>query len=148
MVPSPRSWSAGWRRCSAMCGRFLINSAPEELRQWFAAEFSHTGLNLGPRFNVAPTQGVAIVRGRSEGHGRELRIIRRADGSTQREAVMACWGLIPSWAKDASIGNKMINARAEGVTDKPSFRAAFRARRCIIPASGFYARMARPVGKR
>ena len=98
-------------------------------------EFSETPRDLALRFNIAPTQSVAIVRNRP---GRELTIIRRADGSAERELASVRWGLIPAWAKDPAIGNKMINARAEGVSDKPSFRAAFRSRRCIVPASGFY----------
>jgi putative SOS response-associated peptidase YedK len=74
------------------------------------------------RYNIAPTQPVAVVRATSA--GRELAWLR--------------WGLIPSWATDPAIGNKLINARAETVSEKPSFRSAFKQRRCLIPASGFY----------
>jgi len=79
---------------------------------------------LEPRYNVAPTQLVAIVR------------LRPND--PQRTLVFAKWGLIPSWAKDRSVGPKLINARAETVAEKPAFRAAFKYRRCLIPADGFY----------
>jgi putative SOS response-associated peptidase YedK len=80
--------------------------------------------DLNQRYNVAPTQDIPIVRQDAEG-ARELAFVR--------------WGLIPGWAKDnISIGNKLINARAESVSEKPSFRSAFKRRRCIIPAGGFF----------
>jgi putative SOS response-associated peptidase YedK len=77
-----------------------------------------------PRYNIAPTQTVAAVRSAESGDGRELSLVK--------------WGLIPSWAKDAKIGNSLINARADTVATKPSFRSAFKKRRCLIPADGFY----------
>ena len=117
-----------------MCGRYLLHAPADLLGRAFGIEFSQTARDLGrPRFNIAPTQGVPIVRNRP---GRDLTILR--DGGSGRELVPAKWGLIPAWAKDPAIGNKMINARAESVADKPAFRAAFRARRCIVPATGFY----------
>jgi putative SOS response-associated peptidase YedK len=76
-----------------------------------------------PRYNIAPTQGVLAVR-------------RAAQGG--REGILLRWGLVPSWANDLSIGNRMLNARAETVLEKPSFRAAFLRRRCLLPADGFY----------
>jgi len=89
---------------------------------------AHFELNVDPqlplRFNIAPTQDVAVVRLAKAGGGRELLTMH--------------WGLIPSWAKDPKIGNRMINARAESVAEKPSFRAAFRRRRCLVPADGYY----------
>lgn len=128
-----------------MCGRYLLYADPAKLQAAFGFnEFSELPRDLPPRFNVAPSQGVPLVRHRKAlvpstyGAGRELSIIRRADGSAERELVVARWGLIPSWAKDASIGYKMINARAETAADKPALKGAFRARRAIIPASGFY----------
>lgn len=128
-----------------MCGRYLLHANPALLARAFGFdEFSETPRDLRPRFNVAPTQRVPIVRNRAA--GQELTIIRRADGSAERELVPAKWGLIPAWAKEASIGNRMINARAEGIESKPSFRAAFRARRCIVPASGFYEWQKRGTG--
>ena len=82
--------------------------------------------SLAPRFNIAPTQPVAIVR------------LAPGTATPTRELVAVRWGLIPSWADDPAIGNRMINARAETVADKPSYRAAFRRRRCLVPADGFY----------
>ena len=81
-----------------------------------------TPLNLRPRYNVAPSQDVAVVR--ADDGGRTLGMLR--------------WGLIPAWAKDHAIGYKLINARSETAAEKPSFRSAFRTRRCLIPADGFY----------
>lgn len=103
-----------------MCGRFAFYSPSEAT----AALFGVAGaLPVEPRFNIAPTQYVAAIR----------------DGeSGDRELVMLRWGLIPFWAKDASIGNRMINARAETVAEKPSYRAAYRHRRCIVLADGYY----------
>jgi putative SOS response-associated peptidase YedK len=118
-----------------MCGRYLFHADLRLVERAFGVEFSELPRNLVPRFNIAPTQAVPIVRNRA---GRELTIVRQADGGAGRELVSVRWGLIPAWAKDPAIGNRMINARAEGVTEKPAFRAAFRARRCIVPASGFY----------
>ena len=81
-----------------------------------------TPLNLRPRYNVAPSQDVAAVRANDEG----------------RTLAMLRWGLIPAWAKDSAIGHRLINARSETAPEKPSFRSAFRHRRCLIPADGFY----------
>ncbi len=103
-----------------MCGRYSLTTAPEALRRLF--DFSNLP-NLAARYNIAPTQEVAAVRG---------------DGGGARELVMLRWGLVPSWATDISIGAKMINARAETVAEKPAFRSAFRHRRCLVPADGFY----------
>ena len=105
-----------------MCGRYSITTPVEGLRQLFLFEEMP---NLAPRYNVAPTQEVPVVRRESVGEGgRHLRMLR--------------WGLIPSWAKDRKIAYKTINARAETVAEKPSFRSAFRKRRCLILADGFY----------
>jgi putative SOS response-associated peptidase YedK len=128
---------------SAMCGRYLNNADPDLIARAFGLdEFSQTARDLGgralrPRFNIAPTQLVPVVRNRTA-EGQRLAIIRRADGAAERELVTVRWGLIPSWARDPAIGNRMINARAETVAEKPAFRAAFKARRCVVPASGFY----------
>lgn len=103
-----------------MCGRFAFYSPAEAV----AALFGVRGApELEARYNVAPTQLIAA--------GREAK-------SGDREFVMLRWGLVPSWAKDPSIGNRMINARIETAAEKPSFRAAFRQRRCLILADGFY----------
>ena len=104
-----------------MCGRFTLFASPEQLAEAF--DLPEPPI-LAPRFNIAPTQPVGIVR---------------MDPATQQRMwALTLWGLIPSWSKDPSMGARMINARAEGVPDKPSFRAAFKRRRCIVPSSGFY----------
>jgi len=81
---------------------------------------------LPPRYNIAPSQPVAVVRRRPQ------------SGDDQRQLVLMRWGLIPSWATDPAIGNRLANARSESVLEKPAFRAAMRRRRCLIPADGFY----------
>jgi putative SOS response-associated peptidase YedK len=103
-----------------MCGRYVIKSPAAKLK----VRFHLDDLPLfEPRYNIAPTQPVPIVRWLDQ---------------PKREWTPVRWGLIPSWAKDAKIGNKLINARGETVAEKPSFRSAFRKRRCLIPADGFY----------
>lgn len=103
-----------------MCGRFNLILSTEQFVEQFG--LSNTP-DLSPRYNIAPGQEIlAIV----------------AAGDTEHAAAYFRWGLVPSWADDARIGNRMINARAETVADKPAFRAAFRKRRCLIPATGFY----------
>jgi putative SOS response-associated peptidase YedK len=103
-----------------MCGRFTRTNSLEEILQEF--EIAEVACDLGPSYNVAPTQPIAVIA--EEGGARRLVTLR--------------WGLIPSWAKDASIGNKLINARAETLSQKPSFRQAFKKRRCLIVADGFF----------
>ena len=102
-----------------MCGRFSLTIDPNQLRQEFA--WLNIPVEPAPRYNVAPSQPVAVVPN---------------DGKYKLDYFV--WGLIPSWSKDASIGYRMINARSETVAEKPSFRSAFRRRRCLIPADGFY----------
>lgn len=103
-----------------MCGRFAFYSPSEATAALFGVDGS---LALEPRYNIAPTQFIAVIR---------------EDENRTRELVMLRWGLVPFWAKDPAIGNRMINARAETVAEKPSYRAAFRQRRCIVLADGFY----------
>jgi putative SOS response-associated peptidase YedK len=102
-----------------MCGRFALFASGDEIAERF--QLAETPV-LDARYNIAPTQPVAVVRATAA--SRELAFLR--------------WGLIPSWAKDPAIGNRMINARSDTAGDKPSFRSAFQQRRCLIPASGFY----------
>lgn len=102
-----------------MCGRYSLIADIQELARQF--EFDGSGFDNSPRYNVAPTQSVLTVTHREE-----------------RQAEQMRWGLIPSWAKDASIGNRMINARGETVAQKPSFRNALQRRRCLVLADGFY----------
>jgi putative SOS response-associated peptidase YedK len=103
-----------------MCGRFAFYSPSEAAVALFGVSAS---IEIKPRYNIAPTQFVAAIRD---------------DEKKQRELVMLRWGLVPFWAKDPSIGSRMINARAETVAEKPSFRAAYRHRRCVVLADGFY----------
>jgi putative SOS response-associated peptidase YedK len=103
-----------------MCGRYTLASPTERLAEEFGADAS--SIALAPNYNVAPTQKVAAVL--EEGGQRRLEVLR--------------WGLIPPWADDPGIGSRMINARSETAPGKPSFRRAFRERRCLIPADGFY----------
>lgn len=110
-----------------MCGRYsLTQTQPKTLQAAFGLGDDVTAVpsDLPPRYNIAPTQLVAVVVDEGKGQGRQLDAFR--------------WGLIPSWAKDMRIGAKMINARAETVAEKPSFRAAFKRRRCLVLADGFY----------
>ena len=102
-----------------MCGRFAFWSPAEAAAALFGVDHAP---EVEARYNIAPTQFIAAVR--EGGNGRELRMLR--------------WGLVPFWAKDPSIGNRMINARAETVAKKPAFRAAYRKRRCLVLADGFY----------
>ena len=104
-----------------MCGRFTLTSTPEQLAERFGLDGPP---QTAPRYNIAP--------------GQEVLAIRVASGTSKRVAVYPRWGLVPSWAESAAIGARMINARVETVTEKPAFRAAFRARRCLVPADGFY----------
>ena len=103
-----------------MCGRFTLTVNPDELQQQFGLS-QPPPTELAPRFNIAPSQAVAVVTNNPE---RTLELFR--------------WGLIPSWAKDPKIGNKLINARAETLAEKPSFRSALKRRRCLVVADGFY----------
>lgn len=104
-----------------MCGRFTLRAPAATV----AKEFGLLDVpELSPHFNISPSQSVAIVRQKPEAKGRELAFVH--------------WGLIPSWAEDPKIGNRMANARSETAATKPSFRSAFKSRRCLIIADGFY----------
>ncbi len=103
-----------------MCGRFAFYSPSEATAALFGVSAS---IPVEPRFNIAPSQYIAAIR-ETDAAGRELAMFR--------------WGLVPFWARDPTIGNRMINARAETVAEKPSFRAAYRHRRCLVLADGFY----------
>lgn len=103
-----------------MCGRFAFYSPSEATAALFGVD---APVPVVPRYNIAPTQFVAAIRDSED---------------QQRELTMLRWGLVPYWAKDPAIGNRMINARAETVAEKPSFRNAYRKRRCLILADGFY----------
>jgi putative SOS response-associated peptidase YedK len=103
-----------------VCGRYELHAHPAAVALAFG--LAHPP-SIHPRYNIAPTHQVPIVR---VGH----------DG--QRELVQVRWGLVPRWAKDPKIGERMINARADSVAQKPSYRNAFRRHRCLVPANGFY----------
>jgi len=103
-----------------MCGRFTLRASLEDVAAFF--ETNGSVPDVQPRYNIAPSQPVAAVRAEE----------------TSRELAMLRWGLIPRWAKDPAIGFRLINARAETAREKPAFRDAFAARRCLIPADGFY----------
>lgn len=104
-----------------MCGRFTLSTSSEGIASAF--QLSEVP-QLQPRYNIAPTQLVSTVLHTAENNNRQFQQLR--------------WGLIPSWAKDPQIGARLINARAETVAEKPSFRSAFRHRRCLVVADGFY----------
>ena len=103
-----------------MCGRFARYSLSRELERYFNAH--PAAFELQPNYNVAPTQEIPVI------------ILHEGD----RHIKKRHWGLVPFWAKDISIGSRMINARVETVTSKPAFRTALKQRRCLIPANGFY----------
>lgn len=103
-----------------MCGRFTLTSSPEELARRFGID---PPLDLAPRYNIAPGQGVLAVRARTP---------------DAREGAMLHWGLVPPWAEGPEVGFRMINARSETAAEKPAFRDALRERRCLVPATGFY----------
>lgn len=108
-----------------MCGRYTLSAGHEALARAFLAEFAEEmKASWSPRYNISPGSGiVAILEDRDRGG---------------RKAEVFHWGLVPSWAKDVNIGYKLTNARSETIRDKPSYRDAFRYRRCLVPASGFY----------
>ena len=104
-----------------MCGRYSLTTPVEALRRLFG--FEGPAPNLQPRWNIAPTQSAPVIR---------------LGGGGEREIKMLSWGLVPYWAEDAKLQSHMINARGETVAEKPAFKQAFRQRRCLVPADGFY----------
>jgi putative SOS response-associated peptidase YedK len=110
-----------------MCGRYASTASPAQLAQEFEVDDLFDDLP-GPDYNVAPTVAVPAVFERRA----------KATGEVRRRLAPLTWGLVPSWAKDRSIGSRLINARVESVADKPAFRKAFATRRCLLPADGFY----------
>ncbi|SEQ29362.1 SOS response-associated peptidase [Microlunatus flavus] len=113
-----------------MCGRYAVSARPERLADQFDVVDIFDGLPE-PDYNVAPTVAVPAVLERAVRDGADA-------GQVRRRLAPLTWGLVPSWAKDRSIGARLINARVETVAEKPAFRKAFAARRCLLPADGFY----------
>src|SRR3954464_898773 len=120
-----------------MCGRYASSRRPEDLVEEFEIDKVEVKETLQPDYNVAPTKHVYAVveRPAPEDAGSED---RGDEAPEQRQLRTLRWGLVPFWAKDPSIGNRMINARMETVHEKPAFRRAFASRRCLLPADGYY----------
>ncbi len=116
-----------------MCGRYASSRKPEDLVEEFEIRTSKVDEALAPDYNVAPTKPVYAVMERSpsprDAEERE---------PPERQLRVLTWGLVPSWAKDPSIGNRMINARMETVAEKPAYKRAFASRRCLLPADGYF----------
>jgi len=111
-----------------MCGRFTLTVDPSQLEDIFP--WAIIAPNIFPRYNISPSQPIAAI-----------------PNSPDHRMELFRWGLIPSWAKDASIGNRLINARAETIAEKPSFKNSLKKRRCLIPADGFFEWKVSPDGK-
>lgn len=105
-----------------MCGRYTLDNPQAIIERFSVSLYDDSVIKLTPRFNIAPGQKAPVI----------------FETNGERHAKLMTWGLIPSWSKDRKIGYRMINARAETIDEKPSFRNAFKSSRCIIPASGFY----------
>lgn len=115
-----------------MCGRFSLTLPVDAMSHLFGFD-PESAPDLSPRYNIAPSQGVAIVRRRGEGTERELAVVQ--------------WGFVPAWARDPASMRQPINARGETVAAKPMFRDSYRYRRCLIPADGFYEWQRTAAGK-
>jgi putative SOS response-associated peptidase YedK len=111
-----------------MCGRFTLTTTAADLEEAFPGVEGFEG--LAPRYNIAPSQPVAVIANTGENRVELYR-----------------WGLIPSWARDPGIGNRLINARGESLSEKPSFRVVYKRRRCLVVADGFYEWRAQPGGR-
>lgn len=113
-----------------MCGRYSISRNADDLAREFEVDQVDVREKLEPDYNVAPTKQVPVVLDRFP-DGDE-------DAEPQRRLTQVRWGLVPSWAKDVKVGNRMINARLETAHEKPAFRRAFARRRCLLPADGYF----------
>ncbi|AWB91559.1 SOS response-associated peptidase [Aeromicrobium chenweiae] len=114
-----------------MCGRYATTQTSATLHQAFEVDLANSFVELEADYNMAPTKLAPVVIGRREDTA-------ESSARPQRELLTARWGLIPSWAKDPSIGNRLINARSETVAEKPAFKKAFARRRALVPADGYY----------
>ena len=115
-----------------MCGRFTQVVKARELAAFYGPAVTIPDTAWAERWNVAPTQAFLVCR---------------LDAARRRVLSLQRWGLVPSWARDRAIGNRLINARAETVHERPAFRAAFRRRRCLVPANGWFEWCRTPAGK-
>lgn len=106
-----------------MCGRYTLRTPLQHVVELFGTAINEELLPFAARFNIAPTQLVPVIR---------------ADANGRRTIDLLRWGLVPGWAEDPSVGSRMINARSETASQRPAFRDAYRRRRCILPADGFY----------
>ncbi|WP_146595415.1 SOS response-associated peptidase [Novipirellula galeiformis] len=119
-----------------MCGRFTLRASLADLRQMFLPDVDPQDFTLPtdpPRYNIAPTQSVAVIR--------------QSNAGDRREGTAMRWGLVPSWADDLTVGARMINARCETIDEKRSFRNAFQQQRCLIPADGYFEWQKRAAAK-
>ena len=116
-----------------MCGRYASSRKPEDLVEEFEIDKVEVKETLAPDYNVAPTKQVYAVVERPPSKAEE-----HVEEPAERQLRTLRWGLVPFWAKDPAIGNKMINARMETVHEKPAYRKAFASRRCLLPADGYY----------
>ncbi|MBC7629933.1 SOS response-associated peptidase [Aeromicrobium sp.] len=121
-----------------MCGRYATTQTSASLHQAFEVDLANSFVELEADYNMAPTKLAPVLIGRRSEEP-------TAGQPPQRELLTARWGLIPSWAKDPSIGNRMINARSETVAEKPAFKKAFAKRRALVPADGYFEWYASPV---
>ena len=112
-----------------MCGRYALYGPSSRLAAHFAVDFA--ALHFAPRYNLAPMQWAPVIRW----------------SAGQRELALARWGLLPAWARDPAMAGRLINARSETAAEKPAFRSAFRSRRCLVPADGFFEWKALASGK-
>jgi putative SOS response-associated peptidase YedK len=129
-----------------MCGRYASARSRIELLEEFTVERDRTDEPLKPDYNVAPTKPVYAVMTRQPRDEEPAGQAGSQAGQPHRELRVVRWGLVPSWAKDISIGSRMINARSETVSEKPAFRNAFAKRRCLLPADGYYEWQQPPAG--
>ena len=123
-----------------MCGRYSLSRDPEDLAREFEVARVDVREKLEPDYNVAPTKQVPAVLDRFPDGDKEQ--------EPERRLSVVRWGLIPSWAKDAKIGNRLINARLETAHEKPAYRRAFASRRCLLPADGYYEWYGEQKGKK
>lgn len=135
-----------------MCGRYTLTVPTEVVAELFGvnAPLDDDVRLFEPRYNVAPTQDVPVIRAADAGRTRETAAAVAGDepaAAPRRRLDLLRWGLVPWWADDPSVGNRMINARAESAPDKPAYRDSFRSRRCLVAADGFYEWAAETGGK-